>query len=159
MSRDTGAIVTVVNTDDNPVPVIIAGMATQSDFEAHVSETTGVHGISDTSQLALLDAANTFTAAPQQITIDDAAHKGLIVKAAASQTANLIEIQSSAGAALTRINKGGYMVIAQHAAPADGDLAAGELALWFDQTNGAGKLMIKAKTANGTVATAAVALT
>lgn len=46
-----------------------------------------------------------------------------------------------------------------HAAPADGDLAAGECALWFDQTNGAAKLKIKAKSANGTVVSGEVALT
>jgi hypothetical protein len=45
-----------------------------------------------------------------------------------------------------------------HVAPADAALAAGELALWFDQTNGAAKLMVKAKQADGTVKTAAVAL-
>jgi hypothetical protein len=118
-----------------------------------------VHGIVDTSKLALTDSANTFTVAPQQITLDDAAHKGLIVKAAASQTANLIELQSSAAAVLGRFNKGGYFVTALHAAPADADLAAGDMAIWFDQTNGAGKLMIKAKTANGTVASGEVALT
>jgi hypothetical protein len=46
-----------------------------------------------------------------------------------------------------------------HAAPADGDLTAGECALWFDQTNGAAKLMIKGKSADGTVVTGNVALT
>jgi hypothetical protein len=46
----------------------------------------------------------------------------------------------------------------QVAAPADGLLAPGDCALWFDQTDGAAKLMVKAKTANGTVATAAIAL-
>ena len=42
--------------------------------------------------------------------------------------------------------------------PADGDLVAGQLALWFDDTNGAAKLMVKAKQADGTVKTAAIAL-
>jgi hypothetical protein len=52
----------------------------------------------------------------------------------------------------------GSIKLDTHAAPADGDLAAGELRLWFDQTNGAAKLMVKAKSADGTVVTAAVAL-
>jgi hypothetical protein len=51
-SRDTGAIVTVVNGDENPIPVVFAGMATQSDLEDHVADTTNVHGISDTANLA-----------------------------------------------------------------------------------------------------------
>lgn len=51
------------------------------------------------------------------------------------------------------------VLTATHAAPADGALNAGECALWFDQTNGAAKLMIKAKTADGTVVTGNVPLT
>jgi len=46
----------------------------------------------------------------------------------------------------------------QNAAPADGDLLAGDCSLWFDKTNGAAKLMLKGKTANGTVVTASIAL-
>lgn len=112
----------------------------------------------DTPAAAILAAANAFTVAPQQITCDAADHVGKVVKGAGSQTADLQRWTSSADAILTRINKGGYIVIAQHAAPADGDLAAGDCAIWFDQTDGAAKLMIKAKSANGTVAAAAVAL-
>lgn len=45
-----------------------------------------------------------------------------------------------------------------NAAPADASLSAGEVALWFDQTNGAAKLKIKGKSADGTVVTGDVAL-
>jgi hypothetical protein len=45
------------------------------------------------------------------------------------------------------------------AAPADAALAAGSFSLWLDQTNGAAKLKIKAKQANGTVVQGEVALT
>jgi hypothetical protein len=44
------------------------------------------------------------------------------------------------------------------AAPLDANLNPGEIAFWFDQTNGAAKLMIKAKQADGTVKTGQVAL-
>lgn len=44
-------------------------------------------------------------------------------------------------------------------APADSDLAAGEMAIWFDPTNGAAKLMVKAKETGGTVRTGSVSLT
>lgn len=44
-------------------------------------------------------------------------------------------------------------------AVADGDLAANQVALFFDPTNGAGKLKIKGKTADGTVVAGEVALT
>jgi hypothetical protein len=52
----------------------------------------------------------------------------------------------------------GLILKGPHAAPANGDIAAGEVALWFDQTDGAAKLKIKAKSANGTVVTGEVAL-
>lgn len=96
---------------------------------------------------------------PVQLVTIDPATVPLMVKGGASQTADLFQAQTSAGTVVLRFNKGGYFVTSLHAAPADGDLSAGDLALWFDQTDGAGKLMVKAKTANGTVATASVALT
>jgi len=43
-------------------------------------------------------------------------------------------------------------------APADGDIQNGQLFLYVDPTNGAGKLLIKGKTANGTVVNGSVAL-
>lgn len=51
-----------------------------------------------------------------------------------------------------------FPIITKVAAPADGDLAASQCSLWFTDTNGAGKLAIKGKTADGTVVTALVAL-
>ncbi len=115
---------------------------------------TGAAGAGD----VVAAAANTFTVAPQQITSDNAGHKVLILKAAATPTADILEAQTSAAAIPWRVDKDGYMVIKLNAAPADAAIAAGEAALWFDSTNGAGKLMVKAKTANGTVATGSVTL-
>jgi hypothetical protein len=57
-----------------------------------------------------------------------------------------------------RITRDGVLVTGHNAAPADGSLNNGDAGLWFDSTNGAAKLMIKAKTANGTVVTGQVAL-
>jgi hypothetical protein len=45
-----------------------------------------------------------------------------------------------------------------HSAPADASVAAGQMFIWFDQTNGAAKLMVKAKQADGTVRTGSLAL-
>lgn len=64
----------------------------------------------------------------------------------------------SVGALIAAIDTRG-VVISLHAAPADGVLQNGECALWFDQTNGAAKLMVKARQANGTVRTGSLALT
>jgi hypothetical protein len=53
----------------------------------------------------------------------------------------------------------GYVLTRKTTAPADTDLAANEMAIWFDSTNGAAKMMIKAKQANGTVVSGNVSLT
>jgi len=43
------------------------------------------------------------------------------------------------------------LLIVVNEEPVDADLAAGQLTIWFDKTNGATKLMVKAKDAGGTV--------
>lgn len=53
---------------------------------------------------------------------------------------------------------GTSLVVVQHSAPSDASLVAGKLAIWFDQTNGAAKLMVKAKQADGTVRTGSLSL-
>lgn len=49
-------------------------------------------------------------------------------------------------------------VVAYTSAPADALINPGDAALWFDKTNGASKLMIKARSADGTLVTGSVAL-
>lgn len=75
----------------------------------------------------------------------------LILQLAASQTADTLQVKDNGGTAPFRINKSGIPIIAVHTAPADADLSAGDCAIWFDQTNGAAKLKIKAKQADGAV--------
>jgi hypothetical protein len=83
----------------------------------------------------------------------------LTLQAAASQAGDLQRWSDSGPAILSRVNKAGYFMTRKVAAPADGDLASSEMALWLDATNGAAKLMVKAKQADGTVRTGSVALT
>jgi hypothetical protein len=51
-----------------------------------------------------------------------------------------------------------YLSVIQNAAPADADIATGELTIWFDDTIGASKAMFKGKDSAGTVVTGSVAL-
>jgi hypothetical protein len=74
------------------------------------------------------------------------------------QTANIMEWQDNTTTILSTITENGYFTTRKTAAPADAELAAGELAFWFDSTNGAAKLMVKAKEAGGTVRTGSLAL-
>lgn len=86
------------------------------------------------------------------------ARTAMVIKSAASMTANLLEWQTSGGVAYGTISENGYLTTRKTTAPADAELAAGEMAWWFDSTNGAAKAMFKGKSANGTVVSGSVAL-
>lgn len=82
----------------------------------------------------------------------------LQVQGVAAQTADQVRIVDSGGTIQSRFNKAGAFMTRVTTIPADADLSAGEMSIWFDSTNGASKLMVKAKQADGTVKTASVAL-
>lgn len=86
-----------------------------------------------------------------EVRSEGAAVPVLRVKAAAGQSADLLEVKDSAGALLSAFSENGYFMTRKTAAPADGEIAAGEVGLWLDSTNGAPKLKVKGKQANGTV--------
>jgi hypothetical protein len=81
------------------------------------------------------------------------------LRASNGQTADIQQWRSFGGSVLGRIDKAGYFMTRKVAAPADGDLANSELALWLDDTPGATKAMFKAKDSGGTVRTGSVSLT
>lgn len=129
----------------------------------------GLLGITDSGGVAQVNTFNELHIRPgalggsgtRRISVisQNAADQPFRVKGASSQSGNIQEWVSSADAVHGTISENGYFTTRKVAAPADGELAASELAFWFDDTNGAGKLKIKAKTANGTVVTGEVALT
>jgi hypothetical protein len=73
-------------------------------------------------------------------------------------TRDLASFSITSGGSYVRIDHTGTLIFKNNAAPADGDLSANECAIWFDRTNGAGKLMVKAKTQDGTVVAGELAL-
>ena len=75
-----------------------------------------------------------------------------------AQTGSQFQADDASGIRVSGFNKDGVFFTERNSAPADGDLVAGEMTFWFDDTNGAAKLMIKAKQADGTVRTGNVAL-
>lgn len=77
----------------------------------------------------------------------------------ASQTAAQTVWRNSSDADVSWFSKDGVFFTKRNTAPADGDLAANELAFWLDPTNGSAKAMFKAKQADGTVKTGSVNLT
>jgi hypothetical protein len=82
----------------------------------------------------------------------------IVISPAALQTEWQVRANDSAATGSSGISADAYLITAKHAAPPDAALTAGDCALWFDQTNGAAKFMVKAKTADGTVVSAAIAL-
>ena len=69
--------------------------------------------IVDSTVVPYLANANTFTASPQQITVNAAGNKGLIIKGAPSQTNNLQEWQNSGGTAGAFVDPYGSLYLAQ----------------------------------------------
>lgn len=84
---------------------------------------------------------------------DDQQNESVKIQGRAGE--DLMEV-GSGGQVVGGIHAGGYFYIAVNTAPADGILAAGQAALWFDSSNGAAKLMIKAKQADGTIKTGSI---
>jgi hypothetical protein len=76
----------------------------------------------------------------------------------AGSSQKMLHLLDESNQTLHKFDKNGYSITAKTSAPADADLAAGELAYWFDSTNGAAMARFKGKQANGTVVSGAVAL-
>lgn len=96
------------------------------------------------------DASGTTVNAPTAVVTP------LNLRGVAGQTAPLIDAISDTGET-TLLANGAIRFDAT--AVADADLYAGSVSLYFDATNGAAKLRIKGKSANGTVVTGTVNLT
>ncbi len=159
----TTATNTIQPTANSAVPLVVKGHATQA---VSLQEWQNSGG----SALVLINPSGFITGnggaaflgqndPVTQVTAGDQFRRCLLLQAAASQSADIQQWSDSTPTILSRVNKAGYFMTRKVAAPADGDLASSELAIWLDATNGAGKVMFKAKTANGTVATGSVTLT
>lgn len=89
----------------------------------------------------------------------DADKQVLELMGATSQGQDMLKMADVGGNTLSHFNHAGHFMTRKTSAPSDGDIVASEMALWFDDTDGGGKLMIKGKTVNGTVVAGEVALT
>ncbi len=114
-----------------------------------------------------------FPSAMLDIICNSPARVGLELNAAASQSANLVQIKNSVGTHLAVVDANGNVGIgtaspratlhgsgstiigAASAAVADGDLGNGEINLWIDE--GSDELKVKAKYSNGTMKAGTVA--
>lgn len=151
------------------VPVAIAGGAT-------VDDTTYTNPLTGTGKLttlvfppnaALMSVALSGDAFPRMVYFADPNNGGIVAFGDGTydpyNDGGQISLLNGggvqiAGHGLSGIYFGGYPVIEFTSAPADSILFPGGAALWFDDTNGASKLMVKAQSANGTVVTGSVNL-
>ena len=92
------------------------------------------------------------------LAIEASGQTALSIPPKATHTGDLLNVRGVDSNESCVIDAVGHLRILRHAAPADAGLVAGECAFWFDQTNGAAKLMLKGKTADGTVVAASVAM-
>lgn len=128
----------------------------------HAASRLGISGDAVTEAVSILRSNNcvginnTSPVAQFDVTIGSSSRVGEIFKTAASQSVDIKQITNSSNAVLERVNKDGYRVIKKTSAPADADLSASEVTLWFDAT--ANKLMVKAKNSSGTVKTGELVL-
>lgn len=101
-----------------------------------------------------------YVGAGGQVSIAPDAGQVSLAVAAGDAANDPLNVTSALGAIVMRVDVSGAIATRAHAAPADAAIASGECYLWFDQTDGAGntKLMVKGKSANGTVKTATILL-
>jgi len=78
-------------------------------------------------------------------TTDAVDESPLKVRGFENQESNLFEWLDDSNNVLGSISENGYFTTRKVAAPADGELVASEVSLWFDDTDGAAKLMMKGK--------------
>ncbi len=137
--------------------------ATTNVFEAFIAG-NGTAALNVASNGILNAAFTTFLSnaglvgAPALSAFTYSSQAALALRRSTGTVGDMLQARGEGTTALSRINRDGFIMTAKNAAPADADLNAGEIAFWFDSTNGAAKLKVKAKEAGGTVRTGEVAL-
>jgi hypothetical protein len=82
--------------------------------------------------------------------------KGLVVRAKATTTANLVELQDADAKVLSGYTRTGHWFTAKTAPPPDADIQPSQVAFWFDDRPGATRLVIRGRDAAGALKVATV---
>lgn len=130
----------------NPLSFMVAGRAPAT--------TQKVFRVFDTdSSTVLFGVTKGAITAAIPVTARDSATSAFRVYGVAGQTADLQSWRDSNTNILSRVNKDGYIMTRKATAPADADLANGEMCIWFDPTPGTGGFRVKGKATDGTIIT------
>jgi hypothetical protein len=119
-------------------------------------------GIRFTSDGGSYQPVTVFTGATSPVRLDidtvNAASTAIKAQLKASHSVDAVKILDNGAIDVFVIDKKGTFGTKVNAAPADADIDANQMFIWFDPTNGASKFKIKAKQADGTVKTGEIAL-
>jgi hypothetical protein len=145
----------------------VAKSANSMDFQANIASHNAGAGIPAFVHIQNPDSTNfaslridaiTGQTQPALVVFDSTGGQGATISRLGSYITTVgFFAQNSGGTTFAGMNTDGVFT-SKNAAPVDGNVSAGQCFIWFDQTNGAAKLMIKGKSANGTVVTGQVAL-
>ena len=147
-SNGANSVVELGTLDTNTAYFAVASFNTQVYYKAINSNTALSVGINNQRGTAILDVQGA----------GNVANPVARLRPMASATGGILRVEDSSGNLQGGFDKNGHLHIAKNAAPADADIAAGQCFFWFDATNGAAKLKIKGKSANGTVVAGEIAL-
>lgn len=148
-------------------PLTVEGMAggtqTASLLKVHRNgDATGAFeviasGLAVTRRGASVQNSADTAAVPLTVNNSGAGTVATAVNAAASQTADILQINANGGVRRSRFDREGRLGISTVTAPADSQVLSSEAVLYLDDTVGAPKLMAKVKDSAGTVFTLTVA--
>jgi hypothetical protein len=149
----------IISKDVNSIPVIARGIAGQVSA-LFATQNSGGSTLFSVAANGVVSVGGVLTGATFSVNNNNATGGTVAarVRAHPSQSVDILQCQNSGGTPVAGINKVGAVYTALNTVPADADIVAGQCLFWFDSTNGAAKLMIKAKQADGTVRTGSVAL-
>ena len=149
----------IVPKDINTTPLIARGLVGQVNPLISL-QNSGASTLFSVAPNGVVSVGGVLTGATMSVNNNNAtgATVAARVRAHPSQTVDIFQCQNSAGTPLAGVNKAGGVYTALNTAPADADIVAGQCMFWFDSTNGASALKIKAKQADGTVKTASIPL-
>jgi hypothetical protein len=84
--------------------------------------------------------------------------RAIVARGRQGQAQPILEIQDGGSAQLGGFDKGGFFFTKKTSQPSDGDVAAGQMFLWFDQSQGNPRLVVKARDAGGNIRTGSLSL-
>ncbi|MEA2443116.1 MAG: hypothetical protein QOJ12_408 [Thermoleophilales bacterium] len=137
---------------------IETSLAGRMDFAVAGQEVLRLYGFPGGGGGIAVGGANDNSATGLFAVSPNTGQRAVVARGRQGQTQPILEIQDGGAVQLGGFDKGGFFFTKKTSAPSDSDVANGQLFLWFDQTPGKPKLVVKARDSGGTIRTGSVAL-